>query len=108
MQGSSQGPGALAGPGSVLGTWPVLLERETPFHLRALSVVLAYSIPRAAIEVRYRCRPALRSEPKLVWYISPGPEALMRCVMPMRAFSGFAALQLAMKGLLVSFLYIAS
>ena len=51
LQGCLQGPEALAGPGSVLGTWPVLMERDTPFQLQALSVVLAYGIPRSVIQV---------------------------------------------------------
>ena len=81
MQGSSQGPEALAGPGSVLGTWPVLLERDTPFQLRALSVVLAYSIPRAAIEVSFWSKD---SASKLVWYGSSGPKASSRCGVLLR------------------------
>ena len=51
---TQEGEKATAGHGAVLGTWPVLLEQKTPFTLRAVSVVLAYGLPRQHIEVRGR------------------------------------------------------
>ena len=49
---SAGGAEAMAGAGAVLGTWPVLLDKQTPFRLEAVSVVLAYGLPRRTIEVR--------------------------------------------------------